>query len=98
MVNFQYIFGIVLIIFGSYLLFLNFFRQLHNFRNRKNKRSGWSSPVPLIAPVVFGLGYFVLPINFNPIVLIVFLLDADTVVVLLGIPVLLFQFLKKEGQ
>jgi uncharacterized membrane protein YkvA (DUF1232 family) len=90
----SFILGALLIVYGSCLLVLNFLRQLNNYRNRKNKRNGWSSPAPLIAPIIIVLGYFVLPIDFNPIVLIVFLLDADTVLLFLGIPVLLFQLLK----
>ena len=50
--------------------------------------------MPLVAPILIIVGFGLLPIEFNTLILLVFLLDADTLVSLYYLPNLLKAFKK----
>jgi hypothetical protein len=94
----KYISGGTVLFFGVSILLLNCGRQISNYRHRSDEEVGWSSPVPVIGPLLCVFGYKLLPIEFNYNVFWVFVFDADTVFVIMAVPVLVLQFLKKKKE
>jgi len=79
-----------------YLIVINVFRQLSNYRNHRNGLNKWSSPVPLVGPICLIIGYLIAPLGFNPLIFLIFFIDADTIIFLYSIPNLLKQL--KNGK
>ena len=86
---FRYIIGYVLIALGCFVILTNYARHFENYLNKKKKIHKWSSPAPFFGPIFIILGYLILPIVFNFKIFWIFLLDIDTVMIILGIPFLI---------
>ena len=81
----RYFFGGALLLFGVFVVVTNYVRQISNIR--KSKISGrWSSPAPIVGPLLFILGYAALPVEFSKWVFLVIVIDPDTVITVLALP------------
>jgi hypothetical protein len=89
------IFGGLLILAGALIIVANYARQVSNFRNRKGGR--WSSPAPFVGPLFLIVGYNALPLPMSDWIFIVALVDPDTVIVVLSVPLLIIRLLRREG-
>lgn len=91
----RYVLGGLLLIFGAVIVSVNYARQISNFRNRK-KDGHWSSPFPIIGPLLIVVGYSALPIGFSKWVFLAFVLDPDTVAAVLSLPFLVRALQDKD--
>jgi len=82
----RYVFGVALLLFGSFIILTNYARQISNYRNSKKENGRWSSPAPLIGPLFVIVGYSILPLEFSSWIFLVIVLDPDTVITILGLP------------
>ncbi len=89
MESFTYFLGAALLLFGSFIIFSNYIRQITNFNNRNKENAQWSSPTPLVGPMFIILGYSVLPFEFSNLIFLVMILDPDTLIAILSIPYLI---------
>ena len=87
------IIGIILILFGAYIIILNFIRQ---FNNAKKKDGKYSSPAPFIGPLCIVIGYAILPIKFSWLIFLAFVIDPDTIIIIASIPFLIKEFIKHK--
>jgi hypothetical protein len=85
----KYILGGALLLFGLFIVVTNYARQISNFRSGKKENGRWSSPAPLVGPLFTIIGYLILPFEFSGWILLVIVLDPDTVITILGIPYLI---------
>jgi len=81
----RYLLGGALLLFGIFVVITNYVRQISNIRNRK-KDGHWSSPAPFVGPLFVIVGYAALPIEFSNWILLVVVLDPDTVITVFGLP------------
>lgn len=81
--------GAAFLLFGTFIVFMSYVRQISNFRNRHNDNARWSSPAPFIGPLFVIVGYFLLATEFSYWILLTLVLDPDTVITILGIPYLI---------
>ena len=89
----RYLIGGALLLFGVFVVITNYVRQISNFRNRK-KDGHWSSPAPVLGPLLIIVGYAALPIEFSNWVFLAVILDPDTVITVIGLP----SFIKASRQ
>ena len=82
----RYLLGSAFLLSGAYIVIASYVRQITNFRNRNSENGHWSSPVPFIGPLLVVGGYFILPIEFSTWIFLIFVLDPDTVIIVLSIP------------
>lgn len=75
-----------LVFLGLLIVIGNVYRQVLNFKNRKNKDAKWSSPLPFVGPLFVIMGYSMLPIDFNTWILWVIVLDPDTLLTIVSLP------------
>ncbi|MEE8472387.1 MAG: ADP-ribosylglycohydrolase family protein [Dehalococcoidia bacterium] len=80
------ILGGLVVLLGLSVIAMSYIRQIRNILNSRRGTGGWSSPAPLVGPVLVVLGGWLLPLHFGWWVLIAFLVDPDTVIVLIGLP------------
>jgi len=88
--------GGLLLLSGLYVIGCSYIRQLRNYRNRNRRGYSWSSPVPFVGPLLAVIGWVILPTNLSAWVLLVFVVDPDTVVFALSLPVLLHRLLSRS--
>jgi uncharacterized membrane protein HdeD (DUF308 family) len=69
-----------------YMVVLGFVRQIHNLRESRKENSCWSSPTPLIGTVAFLGAWALAPTSFPSWGLLFLLLDIDTLIVLISLP------------
>lgn len=91
----RYVFGGLFFIFGAFIVLVNYARQISNFHNRK-KDGHWSSPVPIMGPLLIVIGYSALPIEFSKWVFLAFVLDPDTVIAVISLPFLIRALREKD--
>jgi len=91
---FIYIISASILLFGLFILFSNYLRQITNFKNRNKENAKWSSPAPFVGPVFVILGYSWLPFEFSNFIFFVIIFDPDTLLTLLSIPYLIKGFFK----
>ena len=92
----QYILGSLLILLGLYLITLNYIRLIKNLqRSRRPGIGNWSSPMPIVGPLMVLLGSVVLPLHFSWWVLIAFLVDPDTILFVISLPYLVLSFIRR---
>ena len=72
-----------------YMMGLGFVRQIHNLRESKKENGNWSSPTPIIGTVAFLGAWTLAPPSFPSWVLLFLLLDIDTLIVLMTLPIAL---------
>lgn len=66
-----------------------FGRHIVNYRNQQKGIDRFVSGVPFVGPLVFALGWYISPLEFNPWVLLIFILETETILMLiLGLNVL----------
>ena len=90
------ILGLGLLAFGSFIIVCSYIRQVQNHKNRDNPKASYSSPAPFVGPIFVILGLTLLSVEFSPWILLVFLLDPDTVMVVTGLIWLLFNRQKQS--
>ncbi len=88
----KHVFGGALLLFGSFIVFASYVRQITNYRNSKKKNGKWSSPAPFVGPIFFVVGYATLPFDFTPWIFLIFVLDPDTLITIIGLPYLIKAF------
>ncbi len=93
----RYILGSLIALFGLCVITLNYVRQIKNFRHGRQGTGDWSSPAPLLGPCAVLLGSLVLPLHLGWWVLIAFLADPDTIIVLVSLPSLIGQFRRENS-
>ena len=89
------ILGGALVFMGLVIVGGNYYRQVLNFKNRKNKDRGWSSPMPFVGPLFVIMGYSMLPIDFEAWVIWIVVLDPDTILTIVSLPYLLIAFFRR---
>ena len=72
-----------------YIMGLGFIRQIHNLRESRKENGSWSSPTPIIGTVTFLGAWALAPTSFPSWVLLFLLLDIDTLIVLITLPIFL---------
>ena len=80
------IMGILMVLFGIYILGMNWHGQIQNYRNKKKGIKKYSSPLPFIGPILICVGYNFAGFPFTGLIFLAFLRDPDTVLTILGIP------------
>jgi len=75
-----------------FIVFTSYVRQITNFRNRKKEKGKWSSPAPFVGPIFVVVGYTALPLEYTPWIFLIFVLDPDTVITIIGLPYLIKAF------
>ena len=85
----KHLFGGALLLFGLFIVLTSYVRQITNFRNRKRENGKWSSPAPFVGPVFVVVGYAALPFEFTPWIFLIFVLDPDTLITIVGLPYLI---------
>ncbi len=90
----RYLLGSASLLCGVLIVFASYVRQVSNFTNKSKENGKWSSPAPFVGPVLVVVGYATLPIEFSSWILLVFVLDPDTVLTVLSIPYL-FKGIRK---
>ncbi len=93
----QTILGFGLLLFGSFIIFCSYSRQVLNYKNRHNPKASYSSPAPFIGPIFVIVGLTMLSVELSPWILLVFLLDPDTVMIVAGLIWLLFRGKRQES-
>lgn len=91
MESLKFIFGTLLILFGSFIIGANY---ACIFINRKNAKKGIDkhhSFSPLIGPVSFMIGASFVNLNFSILMIIVFIIDPGTWLIVIGLPYAIFK-------
>jgi hypothetical protein len=88
------ILGSVFCLFGLFIVFSNYVRQVSNYRNSKKENGKWSSPAPFFGPLFIIVGYSLLPFEFTWWILLAIVLDPDTLIMIIGLPHLVRAFRK----
>ena len=81
--------GALFVLFGLFIIGCSWMRQVNNARARKDPDRRWSSPVPFLGPILCIVGYASLPLPFSGWVFLLFAVDLDTVITVVGILYLL---------
>jgi len=84
----RYLLGGVSLLCGTLVVIASYVREISNFKNRNRENGKWSSPTPVLGPVLIVVGYATLPIEFSSWIFLVVVLDPDTVLTILNIPYL----------
>lgn len=85
----KYLIGGSLHLFGLFIVFASYVRQITNYRNRNKEDAPYSSPAPIVGPLFIIVGYMALPFEFSNWIFLVILLDPDTLITLVGLPYLI---------
>ncbi len=88
----KHVFGGALLLFGVFIVISNYVRQITNHRNSKKKNGKWSSPAPFVGPIFVVVGYAALPFGFSPWIFLIFVLDPDTLITVIGLPYFIKAF------
>ena len=81
----RYLFAGALLLFGLFIVVTNYVRLIANYRNRK-EGGRWSSPAPIVGPLIIIVGYSLLPFEFSNWIFLAIILDPDTVITVIGLP------------
>jgi hypothetical protein len=90
------IFGGGLLLFGLFVIFCSYSRQIQNFRNRGRANTPWSSPAPFIGPIFVLVGLTMMSVDLPAWSLLLFVADPDTVIVVVSLPALLVKLRQKS--
>lgn len=90
------ILGLGLLAFGSFIIVCSYIRQVQNHKNRDNPKASYSSPAPFIGPIFVIIGLALLSVELSLWMLLLFLLDPDTVMIVFGLIWLLFKGQKQS--
>ncbi|MEE8405310.1 MAG: hypothetical protein V3S17_07955 [candidate division Zixibacteria bacterium] len=90
------ILGLGLLAFGSFIIVCSYLRQVQNHKNRDNPKASYSSPAPFVGPILVILGLTLVSVELSPWMLLLFVLDPDTVMVVTGLIWLLFNRQKQS--
>ena len=85
----KYLIGGSLLLFGLFIIFASYVRQVANYRNRNKVDAPYSSPAPIVGPLFIIVGYMALPFEFSNWIFLVIFLDPDTLITLVGLPYLI---------
>ena len=80
-----------LLLFGAFIIFCGYSRQIHNFKNRRRKNASWSSPVPFVGPIFVLVGLNALSVELSAWALLIFALDPDTALTVIYFPIFLVK-------
>jgi len=86
--------GAFFLLFGCFIIFSNYIRQIKNYKDQNKEHASYSSPAPFAGPIFVIVGYSVLPLEFSNLIFFVIALDPDTLIILLSLPYF-FKGLKK---
>ena len=81
----RYFLAGALILFGLFVVIINYVRLIANHRNRKGD-GRWSSPAPFVGPLFIIIGYLASPLEFSNWILLAIIVDPDTVTTLISLP------------
>ena len=87
----KYIFGVLLMLFGVYIIGANYACIIINKRNIKKGIDKHHSFSPLFGPILILIGLSFLKFNIGVWGIIVFIVDPGTWLILLGLPYALFK-------
>ena len=90
------IIGLGLLAFGSFVIVCSYIGQVQNYKNRDNLNASYSSPAPFIGPILAVLGLTLMSVELSPWMLLLFVFDPDTVMVVTGLIWLLFNRQKQS--
>lgn len=91
------ILAVVLLLFGAFITFANYGFIYENHKNYKNGIDRHHSFVPILAPVGFIAGGLLLPYSFGRYFCFAPLLDPGTIVLIVGLPYLLIQYIRERN-
>ena len=89
------ILGLVLTAFGGFIIVSSYVRQIHNYKVRKTGVGKHSSPAPFVGPIFVIVGLTLMSVKLSGWVWLLFLIDPDTVVIVLSLPLLFKQLSKR---
>ena len=92
----RYILDGLVAVLGLSAIVWNYVRQISNFQHKRQGKDGWDSPAPLAGPALVILGGWLLPLNFSWRMFIAFLVDPDTVIVLISLPWLFWALAERD--
>lgn len=90
--------GILMLLFGLYIVIMNWAAQFQNYRNKKKGIEKFISPVPFVGPIFICMGYEFAGFSFTWFVFLSFLLDPGTVITIISLPWLFMAFLSHKGE
>ncbi len=93
----QTILGLGLLLFGLFIIVCSYIRQVQNHKNRNNPEASYSSPAPFIGPILVIVGLTLVSVELSPWMLLLFLLDPDTVLIVVGLIWLLFKGKRQQS-
>ncbi|MEM9158064.1 MAG: hypothetical protein AAGB46_03370 [Verrucomicrobiota bacterium] len=95
----QWVMGGALIALGLWISSFSILRMAKNSRRRKVGDSRHVSGLPFAGPLFFLLGYRVLPVDFSMLAFLIFLIDWDTSLLLIFVPIAFAKqlFSRKES-
>jgi len=87
----RWIFGSILLLFGGYVSSFGIIRAVINFKNKKRGIDRHVSGMPIIGPLVFIGGWYITPLPWSGFVLLILILDFDTLLLPVGLVYLLYK-------
>ena len=90
------ILGIASLAFGSFVIVCSYLRQAKNFKNRDNPEAPHSSPAPFVGPLFVIAGLATMSVELSPWIILLFLFDPDTLIVVVGLVWLLYKGQKQS--
>ena len=86
----------LMVLLGIYIVAMNCYAQLQNYRNKKRGIEKFISPLPFIGPILICFGYNLFGLPFNGLIFLVFLLDPGTLITIISLPWLFIGLFSKE--
>lgn len=90
------ILGVAMFLFGVFIVGCSYVRQYHNYKNRNRPGAPHSSPAPVVGPIFIIFGLKFAGVEPRMWFWFFFLLDPDTVVAVLSLPVFLREILTRS--
>jgi hypothetical protein len=90
------VFGLVLTLFGIFIIVAAYIRQINNYKFGKTGQGKHSSPAPFIGPIFMIVGISLMQFELSGWIWMLFLLDPDTIVTLISLPEFFKQLSSKR--
>jgi len=90
--------GFALALFGFFIISTAYVRQFNNYKFRKTGQGRHSSPAPFVGPIFTIVGLALMQIDLPGWIWLLFLMDPDSLIIILGLPLLIKQLTSNNNQ